>query len=96
MAVLELLSQMKSKGMSTAQMIQSLKEQGFSPKEINEALSQSEIKSTPFGRTGPCLYDCSSEPSPNRYPNNSLSSGVYFRGSQGSEGSRRLPAPVLV
>ena len=45
MAVLELLSQMKSKGMSTAQMIQSLKEQGFSPKEINEALSQSEIKS---------------------------------------------------
>ncbi|MEN9626528.1 MAG: hypothetical protein RL557_856 [archaeon] len=45
MAVLEIISQMKGNGTPTAQIIQSLKEQGYSPKEINEALSQSEIKS---------------------------------------------------
>lgn len=45
MAVLEIISQMKGNGTPTAQIIQSLREQGYSPKEINEALSQSEIKS---------------------------------------------------
>tara|TARA_Y100000034_G_C6847533_1_gene384073 strand:- start:29 stop:907 length:879 start_codon:yes stop_codon:yes gene_type:complete len=34
---------MRSQGLSTAQVIQSLKEQGVSPREINEALSQSEV-----------------------------------------------------
>jgi len=45
MAVLEQITQMKGQGLQTPQIIQNLKEQGVSPKEINEALSQSEIKS---------------------------------------------------
>ena len=43
--MMESISQMKNQGMPTGQIIQSLKEQGYSPKEINEALSQSDIKS---------------------------------------------------
>jgi hypothetical protein len=45
MVVLEQITQMKRQGVPTAQIIQNLKEQGISPKAINEALSQSEIKS---------------------------------------------------
>ena len=49
MAVLEQITQMKTQGLQTPQIIQSLKEQGVSPKEINEALSQSEIKTEVTG-----------------------------------------------
>jgi len=45
MVVLEKITEMKREGMPTNQIIQNLKEQGISPKEINESLSQSEIKS---------------------------------------------------
>lgn len=45
MVVLERIMEMKKQGTPTSQIIQTLKEQGISPKEINEALSQSEIKS---------------------------------------------------
>ncbi|MEK6871463.1 MAG: hypothetical protein AABX16_01015 [Nanoarchaeota archaeon] len=45
MAMMEMISQLKNQGMPTGQIIQSLKEQGYSPKEINEALSQVDIKS---------------------------------------------------
>lgn len=45
MVVLDKVMQMKKQGVPTGQIIQSLKEQGISAKEINEALSQSEIKS---------------------------------------------------
>ncbi len=44
MAVLEQVTQMKQKGIPEYQIITSLREQGVSPKEINEALSQSNIK----------------------------------------------------
>jgi hypothetical protein len=44
MAVIDTISQLKNQGVPTGKIIQSLKEQGYSPKEINEALSQSEIK----------------------------------------------------
>jgi DNA-binding transcriptional MerR regulator len=43
--VIEQISQMRQKGMQTGDIIQNLKQQGISPREINEALSQSEIKS---------------------------------------------------
>ena len=43
--VIEQINNMKQQGMQTNQIIQNLKQQGVSPKEINEALSQSEIKS---------------------------------------------------
>ncbi len=45
MAVLNKIIEMKKQGLQTGQIIQMLKEQGANPKEINEALSQSEIKS---------------------------------------------------
>ncbi|MBS3080664.1 hypothetical protein J4221_04285 [Candidatus Pacearchaeota archaeon] len=45
MSVIEQITKMKNQGMPTGQIIFSLKSQGYSPKEINEALSQSEIKS---------------------------------------------------
>ena len=45
MVILEKITEMKRQGLPTNQIIQNLKEQGVSPKEINEALSQSEIKS---------------------------------------------------
>ncbi len=44
MVVLEKVAQMKETGMSDPQIIQSLKQEGFSPREINDALSQSRIK----------------------------------------------------
>ncbi len=44
MTVLDQITQMRTQGISTSQIIQTLKEQGFSPRDINEALSQSEIK----------------------------------------------------
>jgi len=45
MAVLDQITEMKKQGLPTGQIMQKLKEQGASPKEINEAISQSEIKS---------------------------------------------------
>lgn len=42
--ILDQISQMKKQGIPANQIIQNLRQQGISPKEINEALSQSEIK----------------------------------------------------
>jgi hypothetical protein len=44
MAALEKVMQMRGNGLSDYQIIQSLKQEGVSPKEINDALSQSKIK----------------------------------------------------
>ena len=44
MAILEQINQMKQQGFSDEQIVQNLKDQGISPREINEALDQSEIK----------------------------------------------------
>lgn len=49
MAVLDRITEMKKRGLSTGQILQTLKEQGISPREINEALSQYEIKSEVAG-----------------------------------------------
>jgi len=45
MVVIDQIIGMKNQGLQTNQIIENLKQQGISPKEINEALSQSEIKS---------------------------------------------------
>lgn len=45
MATLERVMQMRQQGVSEPQIIQVLKQEGISPREINEALSQSQIKS---------------------------------------------------
>ncbi len=45
MAALEQIQQMRQQGLTDNQIISSLQEQGIPPKEINEALSQSEVKS---------------------------------------------------
>ena len=44
MAALEQVMQMKQQGMSERQIIENLRGQGITPKDINEALSQSSIK----------------------------------------------------
>lgn len=44
MGVLDTIMQMKGQGMPNDQIISQLREQGFSPREINDALSQSDIK----------------------------------------------------
>ncbi|MFA5173948.1 MAG: hypothetical protein WC438_02080 [Candidatus Pacearchaeota archaeon] len=45
MAVLERVMQMKQQGQTESQIINNLQREGISPREINEALSQSQIKS---------------------------------------------------
>ncbi|VVB78648.1 Uncharacterised protein [uncultured archaeon] len=45
MATLERVMQMKQQGLNDAQIAGSLRQEGISPKEINDALSQSKIKS---------------------------------------------------
>jgi len=45
MALLERIQQMKEAGQNDAQIIRQLKEEGISPREINETISQSRIKS---------------------------------------------------
>ena len=45
MAILERINQMKQHGLNDEQIIQNLREQGVSPREINEALDQNKVKS---------------------------------------------------
>ena len=49
MAVLEQITQMKNQGIPENQIIESLRQQGVSPKQITDALSQSQIKSAVAG-----------------------------------------------
>jgi len=44
MTVLDQIQQLRQQGMQDTQVIQTLQEQGITPKDINEALSQSEVK----------------------------------------------------
>jgi archaellum component FlaC len=53
MAVIERISQLKSQGMSDPQIVQTLGEEGVSPKDINESLSQSQIKTEVSGQQTP-------------------------------------------
>jgi len=52
MDLLESVKQMQQQGIPDASIVQSLKEQGFSPKDIDDALSQSKIKSAIYEQTG--------------------------------------------
>ncbi|MCK5149765.1 hypothetical protein KAJ87_02475 [Candidatus Pacearchaeota archaeon] len=45
MGILEQITQMKNQGMPDEQIVRSLQEQGVSPREINDALNQAQIKS---------------------------------------------------
>jgi hypothetical protein len=49
MGVLEQITQMKNQGIPDDEIVSSLQEQGASPKEINDALSQSQIKNAVAG-----------------------------------------------
>ncbi|MGV8152369.1 MAG: hypothetical protein ACP5OG_04760 [Candidatus Nanoarchaeia archaeon] len=44
MGIIDRIAQMRQQGLSEPQIINSLKQEGFSPREIEESLSQSEIK----------------------------------------------------
>jgi DNA-binding transcriptional MerR regulator len=44
MGILEQITQMKNQGTSDAEIINALKEQGFPPKQINDAMNQMQIK----------------------------------------------------
>ena len=48
MGILEQVSQMKGQGMPEQEIISNLKQQGISPKKINDALSQSQIKNAVY------------------------------------------------
>lgn len=77
MSVLEQISQMKKQGIPTRQIIDDLKSQGYSPKQINEAFSQSEIKSELEKNPTDSVQDYSQQyPNPqtqNPYPDMQLS-----------------------
>lgn len=49
MGVLEQVSQMRSQGMSEQEIVQNLKQQKVSPREINDALNQARIKDAVYG-----------------------------------------------
>jgi len=49
MALLERIQSMKQSGLNDTQIVNTLKEEGFSPLEINEAISQSKIKAAVSG-----------------------------------------------
>ena len=49
MTILEQITQMKSQGIPDAEIVGKLQQQGISPKEINDALGQSQIKSAIAG-----------------------------------------------
>ncbi len=49
MGIIEQIMQMKSQGMSDEQLIGTLREQGISPKQINDAISQIQIKNAVSG-----------------------------------------------
>jgi DNA-binding transcriptional MerR regulator len=49
MAVLDQIMQLKNQGMSDSQIINNLRQQGISPNEINNAISQAEIKNAVAG-----------------------------------------------
>lgn len=48
MAILEQINQMKEQGFSDEQIIKNLQDQGISPRQINEALDQSQVKAAVF------------------------------------------------
>ena len=49
MALLEQVTQMKSQGMNDNQISENLQQQGFAPREIQDALGQSQVKSAVIG-----------------------------------------------
>lgn len=52
MGVLENITQMRSQGMSDEEVVQKLQEQGTSPREINDALNQAQIKNAVGNQEG--------------------------------------------
>ena len=49
MGLLDTITQMQNQGMTDSEIVQSLREQGVTPKQISDALSQSQIKSAVAG-----------------------------------------------
>jgi len=52
MPLLDNIKQMQQQGMQDADIVQNLREQGFSPKDIDDTLNQSKIKSAIYEQTG--------------------------------------------
>jgi len=57
MGILEEIMQMKNQGIANEEIVNSLQEQGVSPKEINDALSQAQIKSAVYDTGTPSEQD---------------------------------------
>jgi len=92
MAILEKVMQMKQQGMDDAQIVGFLRQEGISPKEINDALSQSKIKSAL--NSGPEVSDNSLEGyggSMEQSMMQSGQSGDYGSGPGYSQGSGQSP-----
>ena len=52
MGILEKIAQMKNQGMGDSEIAESLRQQGVTPKDISNALNQSQIKSAVAGEYG--------------------------------------------
>ncbi|MBU4069734.1 MAG: hypothetical protein KJ646_02020 [Nanoarchaeota archaeon] len=64
MALIEEIMQMKNNGMQNREIAMSLQEKGISPREINDALSQAQIKSAVSDQNGEDAYNIET-PMPN-------------------------------
>lgn len=72
MGVLDQITQMKSQGIPDQEIVSNLQEQGVSPKEINDALSQSQIKNAVSNpeNMGEMPPTGQNPPAPNQQPGN--------------------------
>jgi hypothetical protein len=88
MAVLEQVMQMKEKGFSESEIAQYLKDNGVDPKEINDALSQSKIKSE---LTRESAYQ--EQVFPETYQTNS---GEYSQGTQQTSQEYQMQPSIML
>ncbi len=97
MGVLEQVSQMKGQGIPESEIISELKEQGASPREINDALSQSQIKNAVYNPREEMLPpgDNSGEPqsAPMPMPEEQTSEATYVPQTQEVDQETYTPSP---
>tara|TARA_Y100000034_G_C6863723_1_gene393395 strand:- start:486 stop:1205 length:720 start_codon:yes stop_codon:yes gene_type:complete len=68
MGILDQITQMKNQGKPNEEIVNNLQQQGISPKEINDALSQSEIKNAVSGTENTNMQPSIMEKTPSQAP----------------------------
>ena len=95
MGTLEKVMQMRNQGLTDSQIINSLRQEGRSPKEINEALSQSQIKGALNSEQND--YASTSEIPPQATPESQMQPSMmqnqeYSQGQQPSSQMQEIPS----